>query len=134
MDPTTRPASAPARTGSPRVLLIEDDTNIADVVRRYLERDGFSVEVAGDGRLGLARALETLPDLIVLDVMLPGMHGIDVLRALRRAAPIPVVMLTSRGAEEDRVAGLELGADDYVAKPFSPRELVARARAVLRRA
>jgi len=87
-----------------------------------------------DGVVGLQRALDSLPDLVVLDLMLPGLHGIEVFRRLRRVAPVPVVMLTARGSEEDRVTGLELGADDYVAKPFSPRELTARVRAVLRRA
>jgi DNA-binding response OmpR family regulator len=120
--------------GSSRVLVIEDDRHLADVVVRYLEREGFAVEVVHDGESGLRRALESLPDLVVLDLMLPRLHGIEVFRRLRRVAPIPVVMLTARGSEEDRVTGLELGADDYVAKPFSPRELSARVRAVLRRA
>jgi DNA-binding response OmpR family regulator len=117
-----------------RVLVIEDDANLGDVIARYLEREGIAVEVVPNGRDGLERALSTLPDLIVLDLMLPGMNGIEVFKRLRLAAPIPVVMLTARGSEEDRVAGLELGADDYLAKPFSPRELAARVRAVLRRA
>jgi DNA-binding response OmpR family regulator len=135
MDAASRPEPTSAVvTGSPRVLVIDDDPNLADVVRRYLEREGFAVEVAADGRVGLDRAVASLPDLIVLDLMLPGMHGIEVLRSLRRVAPIPVVMLTARGSEEDRVTGLELGADDYLSKPFSPRELVARVRSVLRRA
>lgn len=117
-----------------RVLVIDDDPMLAEVVARYLAREGFEVEVRSDGREGLARALHWLPDLVVLDLMLPGLSGLDVFRRLRRAAPIPVVMLTARGSEEDRVAGLDLGADDYVAKPFSPRELTARVKAVLRRA
>ncbi|MEO8696817.1 MAG: response regulator transcription factor [Acidimicrobiales bacterium] len=117
-----------------RVLVIDDDAMLAEVVARYLEREGFEVEVCGNGRDGLERALMVLPDLVVLDLMLPGLNGLDVFRRLRRVAPIPVVMLTARGSEEDRVAGLELGADDYVAKPFSPRELTARVKAVLRRA
>jgi DNA-binding response OmpR family regulator len=116
------------------VLVVEDDPNLSDVVARYLARSGMAVEVVANGVAGLERALTTLPDLIVLDLMLPGLDGIELFRRLRRAAPIPVVMLTARGSEEDRVAGLELGADDYVAKPFSPRELVARVKAVLRRA
>jgi DNA-binding response OmpR family regulator len=99
-----------------------------------LTREGHDVEIVTDGRTGLERALTTLPDLVVLDLMLPGLNGIELFRRLRRVAPIPVVMLTARGTEEDRVAGLELGADDYVAKPFSPRELTARVKAVLRRA
>jgi DNA-binding response OmpR family regulator len=117
-----------------RILIIEDDAHLADVVRRYLEREGFAVEVEADGRTGLGRALEALPDLVVLDLMLPGLSGIEICRRLRQVAPIPVVMLTARGSEEDKVLGLEIGADDYVAKPFSPRELTARVRAVLRRA
>src|SRR5712671_5069920 len=118
----------------PRVLVVDDDTALADVVRRYLTREGFAVEVAGDGESGLERALATLPDLVVLDLMLPGLDGVEVCRRLRQTAPIPVVMLTARGEEEDRIAGLDLGADDYVTKPFSPRELTARVKAVLRRA
>jgi DNA-binding response OmpR family regulator len=117
-----------------RILVIEDDRHLADVVRRYLEKDGYVVETEVNGRQGLARALDTLPDLVVLDLMLPGLDGLEVCKRLRRVAPIPVVMLTARGDEQDRVAGLELGADDYLAKPFSPRELAARVRAVLRRA
>jgi len=128
-----------ARSGGPgvpagRVLVIDDDAMLAEVVARYLEREGFEVEVCGNGRDGLERALMVLPDLVVLDLMLPGLHGLDVFRRLRRVAPIPVVMLTARGSEEDCVAGLDLGADDYVPKPFSPRELTARVKAVLRRA
>jgi DNA-binding response OmpR family regulator len=122
------------RKVSSRVLVIEDDVNLGDVIRRYLTHEGVAVEVVSNGRDGLERALGTLPDLIVLDLMLPGMNGLEVFKRLRLAAPIPVVMLTARGSEEDRVAGLELGADDYVAKPFSPRELAARVKAVLRRA
>jgi DNA-binding response OmpR family regulator len=117
-----------------RVLVIEDDENLGDVISRYLTREGMAVEVVANGRDGLERALTVLPDLVVLDLMLPGMNGIEVFRRIRLAAPIPVVMLTARGSEEDRVTGLELGADDYLAKPFSPRELAARVRAVLRRA
>ena len=134
MEPQPVVAPAGAGAGPSRVLVIEDDRNLADVVARYLEREGFEVEVVHDGETGLRRALESLPDLVVLDLMLPRIHGIEVFRRLRRVAPIPVVMLTARGSEEDRVTGLELGADDYVAKPFSPRELTARVRAVLRRA
>ena len=105
-----------------------------DAFRRYLEREGFGVETATDGRQGLDRALGDPPDLLILDVMLPGLDGLEVCRQLRALAPVPVIMLTARGDETDRVIGLELGADDYVAKPFSPKELVARVRAVLRRA
>jgi len=117
-----------------RVLVVEDDRTVAEVVTRYLEREGFSVESVGDGNEALACADAQLPDLVVLDIMLPGLDGLEVCRRLRSRAPIPVVMLTARGSEEDRVLGLELGADDYVAKPFSPRELTARVKAVLRRA
>lgn len=122
----------PARVS--RVLVIDDDATLSEVVARYLERDGFEVTRCADGREGLRVALDDLPDLVVLDLMLPGIDGFEVFRRLREVAPIPVVMLTARGDEDDRVAGLELGADDYVAKPFSPRELAARVRAVLRRA
>lgn len=117
-----------------RVLVVEDDPTVAEVVARYLEREGFAVESVADGRDALARADAQLPDLVVLDIMLPGLDGLEVCRRLRSRAPIPVVMLTARGSEEDRVLGLELGADDYVSKPFSPRELTARVKAVLRRA
>jgi DNA-binding response OmpR family regulator len=119
---------------SSRVLVVEDDQTVAEVVARYLEREGFAVESVGDGNEALARADVQLPDLVVLDIMLPGLDGLEVCRRLRSRAPIPVVMLTARGSEEDRVLGLELGADDYVSKPFSPRELTARVKAVLRRA
>lgn len=122
------------RTSAPRVLVIDDDDTLSEVVVRYLERDGFEVTRSSDGNDGLRVALDTLPDLVVLDLMLPGIDGFEVFQRLRDVAPIPVVMLTARGEEDDRVAGLELGADDYVAKPFSPRELTARVRAVLRRA
>ena len=116
------------------MLIVDDDPALAEVVGRYLEREGFTVETATDGASGLALALDTLPDLVVLDLMLPVMDGLEVCRRLRRSAPIPIVMLTARTAENDRIAGLELGADDYVTKPFSPRELTARVKAVLRRA
>jgi DNA-binding response OmpR family regulator len=117
-----------------RVLVVEDDPTVAEVVTRYLEREGFAVESVGDGNEALARTDAQLPDLVVLDIMLPGLDGLEVCRRLRSRAPIPVVMLTARGTEEDRVLGLDLGADDYVSKPFSPRELTARVKAVLRRA
>ncbi len=122
------------RADATRVLVVDDDPALAEVVARYLEREGFQVDLAGDGATGLAMALDTLPDLVVLDLMLPVLDGLEVCRRLRQAAPIPVVMLTARGEENDRIAGLELGADDYVTKPFSPRELTARVKAVLRRA
>ncbi len=117
-----------------RVLIIEDDPTVSEVVARYLEREGYSVERVSDGAQGLARALADPPNLVVLDLMLPSLDGLEVCRQLRAQAPVPVIMLTARGEEADRIAGLELGADDYVAKPFSPRELTARVKAVLRRA
>ena len=117
-----------------RILVVEDDVDTARVVRAYLERDGFEVEVARDGVTGLELALQHPPDLVVLDWMLPGLDGLSFLRTLRRGEALPVIMLTARTEEGDRIAGLEAGADDYVAKPFSPRELSARVRAVLRRA
>ena len=113
---------------------MEDDPTLSEVVERYLSREGYSVEVEPTGEGGLDRALHWLPDLVVLDIMLPGMDGLEVCQRIRRSAPIPVVMLTARATEDDRVLGLELGADDYVTKPFSPRELTARVGAVLRRA
>ena len=106
---------------------------IAGLVRDYLERAGFEVIVTGDGESALASARGARPDLVVLDLGLPGRDGLDVTREIRRTSTVPIVMLTARGDETDRVAGLELGADDYVVKPFSPKELVARVRAVLRR-
>ncbi len=117
-----------------RILVVDDDATIAEVVGRYLTREGFAVETVHDGRTALDRALADPPDLVVLDLMLPGIDGLEVCRRLRALAPVPVIMLTARGDESDRVIGLELGADDYIAKPFSPKELVARVRAVLRRA
>jgi DNA-binding response OmpR family regulator len=124
----------PAPAAAPRVLVIEDDPNVAEVVGRYLAREGYTVETDCDGEAGLARALADPPDLVVLDLMLPSLGGLEVCRRLRSVAPVPVIMLTARGEETDRIAGLELGADDYVSKPFSPRELTARVKAVLRRA
>ena len=117
-----------------RVLVVDDDATVAEVVARYLDREGFSVESVGDGARALERAAADVPDLVVLDLMLPGVDGLEVCRRLRALAPIPVIMLTALGEESDRVLGLDLGADDYVTKPFSPRELVARVKSVLRRA
>jgi DNA-binding response OmpR family regulator len=117
-----------------RVLIIEDDPNVAEVVGRYLTREGYEVEIATDGVTGLERALSDPPELVVLDLMLPNLGGLEVCKRLRAAAPVPVIILTALGEETDRIIGLELGADDYVAKPFSPRELTARVKAVLRRA
>lgn len=116
-----------------RILLVEDDPTVADVVRRYLERDGYVVEAVTDGLAALQRAIADPPDLLLLDLMLPGMDGLEVHRRLQQKVPVPTIILTAKGNEDDRVAGLELGADDYVAKPFSPRELTARVTSVLRR-
>ncbi|MCU0506526.1 MAG: response regulator transcription factor [Chloroflexi bacterium] len=115
------------------VLVVEDEPRIASLVREYLENAGFAVLVASDGHAGLTLARARRPDAVVLDLGLPGMDGLDVVRDLRRDSTVPIVVLTARGDEADRVAGLELGADDYVVKPFSPKEVVARIRAVLRR-
>jgi DNA-binding response OmpR family regulator len=116
------------------VLVVDDDPTVAEVVRRYLERDGFVVESAADGVATLAAAAARPPDLVVLDLGLPGVDGLEVCRQLRSTSPVPIVMLTARGGESDRILGLEMGADDYVTKPFSPRELVLRVKSVLRRA
>ncbi len=115
------------------LLVIDDDRELCDLVREYLEGEGHRVEVRLDGESGLAHARAVSPDLVVLDVMLPGRNGFDVLRELRQHSSLPVIMLTARGEDVDRIVGLELGADDYLAKPFNPRELAARIRAVLRR-
>ncbi|MDP9072122.1 MAG: response regulator transcription factor [Actinomycetota bacterium] len=119
---------------APRVLVVEDDPTVSEVVSRYLEREGFVVDAVSDGAVALERALADPPELVVLDVMIPSLDGFEVCRRLRAAASVPVIMLTARGEEADRIVGLELGADDYVSKPFSPRELTARVKAVLRRA
>jgi DNA-binding response OmpR family regulator len=116
-----------------KILVVEDEAKIARLVRDYLEHAGFEAVVVGDGETALANARRSTPDLVVLDLGLPDRDGLDVARALRRTSGVPIVMLTARGDEIDRVVGLELGADDYVVKPFSPKELVARVRAVLRR-
>lgn len=116
------------------ILIVEDDPATADIVRMYAEHAGFAATVEVDGEAALARALADRPDLIVLDVLLPRLDGIELCRRLREQSEAPVIMLTARTTEDDKVAGLEAGADDYVSKPFSPRELVARMDAVLRRA
>jgi two-component system response regulator RegX3 len=115
------------------VLLVEDADTLAESIRYNLEREGFSVEIARDGRSGLERFRERSPALVILDLMLPEMSGLDVCRAIRAESTVPVIILTAKDSEADKVAGLELGADDYVTKPFSMRELVSRVRAVLRR-
>jgi DNA-binding response OmpR family regulator len=122
----------PDRPG--RIMVVDDDTTIADVIGRYLARDGHQVDFARDGRTALRRIAEEPPDLVILDLMLPGVDGLEVCRQLRAQSPIPVVMLTALGEETDRVVGFESGADDYVTKPCSPRELALRVRSVLRRA
>jgi DNA-binding response OmpR family regulator len=116
------------------ILVVDDEARIVQLVRDYLERAGFDVVTARDGETALQVARLQRPDLIILDLMLPGVDGLDVCRRLRQESGVPIIMLTARVEEADRVVGLELGADDYVTKPFSPRELVARVRATLRRA
>jgi two-component system alkaline phosphatase synthesis response regulator PhoP len=116
------------------ILVVDDEPQIVQLVRDYLERSGFDVVVAGDGPAALAAITQRRPDLLILDLGLPGLDGLDVTRRIRATSSIPIVMLTARSDETDTLVGLELGADDYVTKPFSPRELVARVRAVLRRA
>jgi DNA-binding response OmpR family regulator len=116
-----------------KVLVVDDEVEIVRVLRGYLERAGFQVLTAYDGKEALRIAHQERPDLVMLDLMLPGVDGLDVCRALRQESDTPIIMLTARVEETDRIVGLELGADDYVTKPFSPREVVARVRAVLRR-
>jgi DNA-binding response OmpR family regulator len=116
-----------------RILVVDDEVPILDLVRGYLERDGFVVDTAADGPAGLAAVRSGNPDVVVLDVMLPGLDGIEVCRQLRTFSDAYVLMLTARGEEIDRIMGLTVGADDYLVKPFSPRELVARVKALLRR-
>jgi DNA-binding response OmpR family regulator len=115
------------------ILVVDDEPQIAEIARDYLRLAGFDVIVTGDGVRALEAARGRLPDLVVLDLGLPGLDGLDVARALRKESDVPIIMLTARVTEDDRLQGLEIGADDYVTKPFSPRELVARVRAVLRR-
>ncbi len=116
-----------------KILIIEDEKQIAQGVKRYLENEGYQVLMAHDGITGLDMAFETDPDLIILDLMLPGKNGYDVCKEVQRELDIPIIMLTARADEMDMVLGLEMGADDYITKPFSPRELVARVHAMLRR-
>jgi two-component system alkaline phosphatase synthesis response regulator PhoP len=119
---------------SKKILVVDDEPEIVKLVRAYLEQAGFSVVTAAEGQEALAVFRHEYPNLVILDLNLPGMDGLDVCRALRRTSDVPIIMLTARIEETDRLIGLELGADDYVVKPFSPREIVARTRAVLRRA
>ncbi|MGC5039963.1 response regulator transcription factor [Streptomyces sp. DT190] len=116
-----------------RILVVDDDPTVAEVVAGYLDRAGYAVDRADDGPTALSRAAAHRPDLVVLDLMLPGMDGLEVCRRIRGQGSVPVIMLTARGDEDDRILGLEVGADDYVTKPFSPRELVLRVESVLRR-
>ena len=118
----------------PRIMIVDDDAMLADVVARYLLRDGHRVECVSDGYTALRRVAEDPPDLVVLDLMLPGIDGLEVCHRLRARSQVPVVMLTALGEERDRITGFETGADDYVTKPFSPRELALRVKSVLRRA
>jgi DNA-binding response OmpR family regulator len=130
MQPVTSMTSAPTRT----ILVVDDEPRIVDLARDYLEHAGFRVIAASDGPGALELARRDRPDLVVLDLGLPGLDGLDVTKALRAEGSIPIVMVTARDDELDKLLGLELGADDYLTKPFSPRELVARVKAVLRRA
>ena len=116
-----------------RILVVDDEPQIREVVNRYLEREGFKVTLAADGQAALAQFKTQGPDLVVLDLMLPKIDGLEVFRRLRAERTVPIIMLTAKGEETDRIVGLELGADDYIVKPFSPRELVARVKTVLRR-
>jgi two-component system response regulator CpxR len=116
-----------------RILVVDDDVELAGLLREFFEREGFEVEFAYTGPTGLEAALKGSHDLVGLDVMLPGLDGFEILRRLRPQKPVPVLMLTARGEDIDRIVGLELGADDYLPKPFNPRELMARVRAILRR-
>jgi DNA-binding response OmpR family regulator len=115
------------------ILVVDDEKHISQLVRMYLTSEGFSVEVAHDGKEALDKARQIKPNLIVLDLMLPEIGGLDVCKQLRRDSDVPIIILTARGDDVDRIVGLEIGADDYVSKPFNPRELVARVKAVLRR-
>ncbi|MCT9075925.1 response regulator transcription factor [Streptomyces fulvoviolaceus] len=126
-------SSESSQAGAARVLVVDDDPTVAEVVAGYLDRAGYTVDRADDGPTALTRAAVHWPDLVVLDLMLPGMDGLEVCRRMRDHGPVPVIMLTARGDEDDRILGLEVGADDYVTKPFSPRELVLRVESVLRR-
>jgi two-component system, OmpR family, response regulator ResD len=133
MTRSDRGSSDRSRARGPRILVVEDDPTVAEVITGYLHRADYIAVVAPDGVIGLELARQMMPDLVVLDVMLPGIDGIQFCRELRTHSQVPVIILTSLGAEEDRLRGLEVGADDYLTKPFSPRELVLRVQSVLRR-
>ena len=122
------------QAATPRVLLVDDDAALSELMTEYLARNGMALTCSEDGTAGLSRILQSAFDLVILDVMLPNLDGFEVLRLLRRRTDVPVIMLTARVAKEDRIQGLETGADDYLTKPFEPRELLARIRALLRRA
>lgn len=128
-------ASVPAKSSASAkdILIVEDEDTIREVIRRYLERDGYLVREAADGYSALDEVEEKSPDLIIMDLMLPGVDGLTLTRQFQRQGRIPIIMLTAKGETSDRVRGLDLGADDYIVKPFSPRELVSRVQAVLRR-
>lgn len=117
----------------PRVLVVEDEANLADTIAYNLRREGYDASTAGDGYAALEAAHKERPDVVLLDIMLPGIDGLELCRRIRKTSAVPIIMLTARGDEMDRVVGLEVGADDYLAKPFSMRELLARVRALLRR-
>ncbi|MCC6628308.1 MAG: response regulator transcription factor [Chloroflexi bacterium] len=117
----------------PTILVVDDESHILELARLYLEKEGYAVETASNGPAGLQKAEAGHPALVVLDVMLPGVDGFEVCRRLRRQSDVPIIMLTARGDDVDKIVGLEIGADDYLTKPFNPRELVARVKAVLRR-
>jgi DNA-binding response OmpR family regulator len=129
----SQPPQETADVGNRRILLVEDEQIIAGVVRDYLLQAGFQVDLASDGFTALDLAGTRHPDLIILDRMIPGLDGVEVCRRLRKSTTVPVIMLTALGTEDDRILGLEVGADDYITKPFSPRELVLRVKSVLRR-
>jgi two-component system alkaline phosphatase synthesis response regulator PhoP len=132
MKETTLREERPGMSGK-KILVVDDDEKTVELVKLYLNRDGYKVTTAYNGTDALRLARETRPDLIVLDLMLPGINGLDICRTLRAESDVPIIMLTALSTDDDRLAGLDLGADDYVTKPFSPRELAARVRAVLRR-
>jgi len=121
-------------TARGRILVVDDDATVAEILSRYLVREGYRVDSVGSATLALEQAQSHPPDLILLDLMLPDGSGLDVCRRVRRTSPVPIIMLTARGEEDERIFGLKLGADDYVVKPFSPREVAARVGSVLRRA
>lgn len=116
-----------------RILIVDDDVDLGELLTKYLQREGFEFDMVHDGRLGVERALSGDYALVILDVMLPGLNGFEVLSQIRNKSNLPVLMLTARGDDVDRIVGLEMGADDYLPKPFNPRELIARVRAILRR-